>query len=120
MSVQAFRAASRSNRPIECDRPSSAPSRLVSSFFSDVFDLSPSTHESLGSVWYCCVDTWHPAKTEIDRVCILEMRQKKRYDALALALREALKKDLRKRGMARSRISTPDIPFLHRSSKAKR
>jgi SNF2 family DNA or RNA helicase len=46
-----------------------------------------------------------PPKTEIDRVCVLGLRQKRLYDALAHALRESVKKDLRKRGDARTRLS---------------
>jgi superfamily II DNA or RNA helicase len=46
-----------------------------------------------------------PPKTEIERACVLGLRQKRLYDALALTLREAVRKDVEKRGLARSRIS---------------
>ena len=46
-----------------------------------------------------------PPKTEIERACVLGLRQKRLYDALALTLREAVRKDIEKRGLARSRIS---------------
>ena len=46
-----------------------------------------------------------PPKIEIDRACVLGARQKKLYDALALTLREAVKRKIEKRGLARSRIS---------------
>jgi SNF2 family DNA or RNA helicase len=46
-----------------------------------------------------------PPKTEIERSCVLGLRQKRLYDALALTLREAVRKDIEKRGLARSRLS---------------
>jgi superfamily II DNA or RNA helicase len=46
-----------------------------------------------------------PPKTEIERACVLGLRQKRLYDALALTLREAVRKNIEKRGLARSRIS---------------
>lgn len=46
-----------------------------------------------------------PPKTEIDRACVLGLRQKRLYDALALTLRDAVKKDPDKRGRATSRLS---------------
>jgi SNF2 family DNA or RNA helicase len=46
-----------------------------------------------------------PPKTLIDRDCILGARQKRLYDALALALQKAVKQDIEKRGLARSRLS---------------
>ncbi len=45
-----------------------------------------------------------PPKTEIDRACVLGARQRRLYDALALTLRESVKKKLEKRGLARSRL----------------
>jgi superfamily II DNA or RNA helicase len=46
-----------------------------------------------------------PPKTEVDRACVLGLRQKRLYDALALTLRESVKKAVEKRGLARSRLS---------------
>lgn len=46
-----------------------------------------------------------PPKTELVRSCVLGLRQRRLYDALALALREAVKKNIEKRGLARSRLS---------------
>ncbi len=46
-----------------------------------------------------------PPKTEIDRACVFGMRQRRLYDALAFTLREAVKKDIQKRGLARSQLS---------------
>jgi superfamily II DNA or RNA helicase len=46
-----------------------------------------------------------PPKTEVDRACVLGLRQKRLYDALALTLREAVKKDEGRRGHALSRLS---------------
>ena len=46
-----------------------------------------------------------PPKTEIDLACIFGLRQKRLYDALALTLREAVKKTIETRGLARSRLS---------------
>ena len=46
-----------------------------------------------------------PPKTEIDLACVFGLRQKRLYDALALALREAVKKKIETRGLARSRLS---------------
>ena len=46
-----------------------------------------------------------PPKTEIDRACVLGLRQKRLYDALAITLRGAVKEDVAKRGLARSRIA---------------
>ena len=46
-----------------------------------------------------------PPKTEIDRACVLGVRQRRLYDALALTLREAVKRNIEKRGLARSQLS---------------
>ena len=46
-----------------------------------------------------------PPKTEVERSCVLGLRQKRLYDALALTLREAVRKNIEKRGLARSRLS---------------
>ena len=46
-----------------------------------------------------------PPKTEIDVSCVLGLRQKRMYDALALSLRQAVRKDVEKRGFGRSRMS---------------
>lgn len=46
-----------------------------------------------------------PPKTEVDRPLVLGHRQKAHYDALALAVREAVKKNIERRGLARSRLS---------------
>jgi superfamily II DNA or RNA helicase len=46
-----------------------------------------------------------PPKTEVERSCVLGLRQKRLYDALALTLREAVRRDIDKRGLARSRLS---------------
>ncbi len=46
-----------------------------------------------------------PPITEVERICVLGTKQKRLYDALALAVRQAVKKDIRKRGLARSRLS---------------
>lgn len=46
-----------------------------------------------------------PAKTEVDRPCTLDDRQRRLYDALAFTLRESVKRNLEKRGLARSRVS---------------
>ena len=46
-----------------------------------------------------------PAKTEIELACVFGLRQKRLYDALALTLREAVKKNIETRGLARSRLS---------------
>ncbi len=46
-----------------------------------------------------------PPKTEVVRACVLGLRQRRLYDALALALREAVKRKIEKRGLARSRLS---------------
>jgi len=46
-----------------------------------------------------------PPKTEVDLACVFGLRQKRLYDALALALREAVKKKIETRGLARSRLS---------------
>ena len=46
-----------------------------------------------------------PPKTEIVRTCVLGLRQKRLYDALAITLRESVKKAIEKRGSGQSRIS---------------
>jgi SNF2 family DNA or RNA helicase len=46
-----------------------------------------------------------PPKTEVERACVLGLRQKRLYDALALTLRESVRKAAEKRGLARSRLS---------------
>ncbi|MDB4941666.1 MAG: hypothetical protein JWP97_1200 [Labilithrix sp.] len=46
-----------------------------------------------------------PPKTELDVPCVLGLRQKRLYDALSLTLREAVKKDLARRGSAVARLS---------------
>ncbi len=46
-----------------------------------------------------------PPKIEVERSCLLGLRQKRLYDALALALREAVRKKIETRGLARSRLS---------------
>ncbi len=46
-----------------------------------------------------------PPKTEIDRACLMGYRQKRLYDALALALRSAVKKDSDARGPWTPRVS---------------
>ena len=46
-----------------------------------------------------------PPKTEIERACVLGLKQKRLYDALSLTLREAVRKNVKKRGLARSRLS---------------
>ena len=46
-----------------------------------------------------------PPKTEIELACVFGLKQKRLYDALALTLREAVKKAIEKRGLARSRLS---------------
>ncbi len=46
-----------------------------------------------------------PPKTEVDRACVLGLRQKRLYDALALTLRESVKKAIEKRGLGQSRLS---------------
>ncbi|CAN5842855.1 hypothetical protein BH11MYX4_BH11MYX4_61980 [soil metagenome] len=46
-----------------------------------------------------------PPKTEVDLACVFGLRQKRLYDALALTLREAVKKKIETRGLARSRLS---------------
>ena len=46
-----------------------------------------------------------PPKTEVVRTCVLGLRQKRLYDALALTLRASVKKDIEKRGAAQSRMS---------------
>ncbi len=46
-----------------------------------------------------------PPKTEILRDCILGARQRRLYEGLALAVKQAVKKDIEKRGFARSRLS---------------
>ena len=46
-----------------------------------------------------------PPKTEIDRVCVFKPKQKRLYDALALTLRESVKKRVEKVGLNRSSMS---------------
>jgi SNF2 family DNA or RNA helicase len=46
-----------------------------------------------------------PPKTEIDRVCIFDVAQRRRYDALALTLRESIRSNIERRGLARTRLS---------------
>jgi superfamily II DNA or RNA helicase len=46
-----------------------------------------------------------PPKTEIERACVLGARQKRAYDALALALREAMAKNPDRRKGARTQLS---------------
>jgi SNF2 family DNA or RNA helicase len=46
-----------------------------------------------------------PPKIEVDRACVLGLRQRRLYDALSIAVREAVKKNIEKRGLARSRLS---------------
>jgi len=46
-----------------------------------------------------------PPKTEIERACPLGLRQKRLYDALALTIREAMRKKLERRGGARTQLS---------------
>ncbi|AKV04749.1 Helicase, SNF2/RAD54 family [Labilithrix luteola] len=46
-----------------------------------------------------------PPKTEVERPLVLGHRQKAHYDALAFAVREAVKTNIEKRGLARSRLS---------------
>ena len=46
-----------------------------------------------------------PPKTEIERACVLGLKQKRLYDALSLTLRESVRKNIEKRGLARSRLS---------------
>ncbi|MDB4937530.1 MAG: Helicase, family, partial [Labilithrix sp.] len=46
-----------------------------------------------------------PPKTELERTCVLGLRQKRLYDALALTLRESVRKAAEKRGLARTRLS---------------
>jgi superfamily II DNA or RNA helicase len=46
-----------------------------------------------------------PAKTEIERACVLDAQQRRLYDALALTLRQAVKRDIEKRGLVRCRLS---------------
>jgi len=45
-----------------------------------------------------------PPKTEIDRTCTLDGKQKRRYDALAVAVRQSVKRDIEKRGFGASRL----------------
>ncbi len=47
-----------------------------------------------------------PAKTEINRSCVFGLRQKRLYDALALTMREAMAKNLEKRGAARTQLTS--------------
>lgn len=46
-----------------------------------------------------------PPKTEVDRACVFGVRQRRLYDALALTLRQAVKKNIEKRGFERSQLS---------------
>jgi hypothetical protein len=46
-----------------------------------------------------------PPKTELVRACVLGLRQKRLYDALAITLRTSVKKAIEKRGVAHSRMS---------------
>ena len=46
-----------------------------------------------------------PPKTEVVRTCVLGLRQKRLYDALAITLRASVKKAVEKRGVAQSRMS---------------
>jgi len=46
-----------------------------------------------------------PPKTEVVRTCVLGLRQKRLYDALAITLRASVKKAIEKRGGANSRMS---------------
>jgi superfamily II DNA or RNA helicase len=46
-----------------------------------------------------------PPKTEVQRGCVFGVRQRRLYDALALTLRQAVKKNIEKRGLARSQLS---------------
>jgi hypothetical protein len=46
-----------------------------------------------------------PPKTEIERVCVFGLRQKRAYDALAIAVREAVRRDLERRKGARTQLS---------------
>ena len=46
-----------------------------------------------------------PPKTEVVRACVLGLRQKRLYDALAITLRSSVKKAVEKRGVAQSRMS---------------
>lgn len=46
-----------------------------------------------------------PPKTEIDRACVFGPRQKRLYDALALTLRDSVKKRVEKLGLRRSSMS---------------
>jgi superfamily II DNA or RNA helicase len=46
-----------------------------------------------------------PPKTEIDRECVMGLRQKRLYDALALTLRAAVRANIEKRGRGQSRLS---------------
>ncbi|MDF2697200.1 MAG: Helicase, family, partial [Labilithrix sp.] len=46
-----------------------------------------------------------PPKTEVERVCIFGLRQKRAYDALALAVRQAVRSHLQRRQGARTHLS---------------
>ncbi len=46
-----------------------------------------------------------PPKTEVDRACVFGVQQRRLYDALALTLRQAVKKNIEKRGLERSQLS---------------
>ncbi|MBX3214748.1 MAG: SNF2 helicase associated domain-containing protein [Labilithrix sp.] len=46
-----------------------------------------------------------PPKTEIDRECVFGRRQKRAYDALALAVREAIRRDPKRRDRARTQLA---------------
>lgn len=46
-----------------------------------------------------------PPKIEIERACVMGLRQKRLYDALALTLRSAVKKNVEKRGSGLTRLS---------------
>lgn len=46
-----------------------------------------------------------PSKTEIDRECVFGLRQRRAYDALALAVREAIRRDPKRRERARTQLA---------------
>jgi SNF2 family DNA or RNA helicase len=46
-----------------------------------------------------------PPKTEVERVCILGMQQRRAYDGLALAVRESVRTNMDRRGDARVQLS---------------
>lgn len=46
-----------------------------------------------------------PPKTEVERACVFGLRQKRAYDALSLAVREAVRSHMVRRGGARTRLA---------------